>query len=83
MRVVQENGKIRLGLFEGQCDQCQSRDEVDNVDNSGSKVLVCSKDGFQTPSSNPCQPQLEGSLEPPGQWTLVANRKKSKSKLEG
>jgi hypothetical protein len=52
MREIQENDKIRSGLFEGQCDQCQTKDEVDNVESNGSKVLVCSEGGFLTPSTN-------------------------------
>jgi hypothetical protein len=62
------------------CSQCQLEKESDECD-PDSIVEKGDHGNDLTPIDQPIHPQMEGSMDIPGQWTLVANKKNSKSRL--
>jgi hypothetical protein len=82
IRVIQEAESGRAGSFNEQCSICQEGKckDKESVEDTGVHVV----DGEVAPSTpvlSRVNSNGEKSSEQQGQWTLVVNRKKSKSRL--
>jgi hypothetical protein len=77
---MQSSDETRAEKFVDQCSLCQT--EVDSsqdvVDCCVGREMDASE---QTPTTQTAHPQMKGGEDIPGQWTLVAKRKKTKSRL--
>jgi hypothetical protein len=76
---VMDRDRNRSIEFRAQCSACQG--EVGDENNLNVMGVPLEEEITMTPHNFPNQPQMEGSPNMPGQWTLVVNRKKSKSRL--
>jgi hypothetical protein len=72
-----DRDRRRLVEFRAQCSTCQV--EVGVEHNMNVLGVSTEEEVPVTPHTLPSQPQIEGSPNMPGQWTLVINRKKNQN----
>jgi hypothetical protein len=76
---VRDRDVSRSKEFRSQCASCQGEMNMEG----SMENIECSlaEENTVTPSIVSFQPQVEGSSDNHGQWTLVVNKKKSKLRL--